>query len=282
MKVRIALIVLLGGLAATRAATTINATNKYAWGANIGWLDCRGDVNNGAVIGEYVCSGYIYGANVGWIGLGDSTPANGVLYQNNSGTDYGVNHDGQGNLRGYAWGANIGWVNFENTGAAKVDLITGRLSGYAYSANCGWISLSNAVAQVRTDMITGGVDTDKDGIPDAYEWMWFGNLTKADSTSDYDHDGCADQQEALADTNPLDPNDNLRIVLFARDGSYNALQWTSQPTRFYRVERRAALDPAAPWEVYISLDWLGWNNVGFADFGSPSFYRIKAVRPASP
>src|SRR5215472_16009948 len=66
------------------AASTINATNKFAYGANIGWLDWRGDTNNGAVIGEYVCSGYLYAANVGWINLCSGSPANGIQYQNNS------------------------------------------------------------------------------------------------------------------------------------------------------------------------------------------------------
>src|SRR6267143_3685374 len=88
-----------------RAATTINSANHFACGANIGWIDCRGDAANGAVIGEFVCSGYIYAANVGWIHLGTGTPANGIRYQNNSATDYGVNHDGLGNLSGYAYGA---------------------------------------------------------------------------------------------------------------------------------------------------------------------------------
>ena len=36
------------------AASTINAANKYAYGANLGWIDWLGDTNNGAVIGEYV------------------------------------------------------------------------------------------------------------------------------------------------------------------------------------------------------------------------------------
>src|ERR1051326_9018304 len=135
------------------AATTITATNKFRFGGNIGWTDWRGNTNSGAVIGEYVCSGYIYAANVGWINLGSNAPANGIQYQNNSATDYGVNHDGLGNLRGFAWGANIGWINFENNGAPKVNLATGKLSGFVYSANCGWISLSNAFAVVQTDHI---------------------------------------------------------------------------------------------------------------------------------
>ena len=63
------------------AATTINATNKSAYGANLGWMDWRGDTNNGAVIGEYVCSGYIYSANVGWIHLGSNAPRFSKLIQ---------------------------------------------------------------------------------------------------------------------------------------------------------------------------------------------------------
>src|SRR5947209_3964348 len=81
-----------------RAATTINNVNSFAYGANIGWINGYADNTNGAVIGEYVCSGCIYSANVGWINLGNGAPANGVQYQNNSAADFGVNHDGLGNL----------------------------------------------------------------------------------------------------------------------------------------------------------------------------------------
>ena len=135
------------------AATSIDPVNKFSYGANLRWMDWRGDGTSGAVIGAQICSGSIYAANVGWIHLGGNAPANGVQYQNNSATDYGVNRDALGNLRGYAYGANIGWVNFENTGAPKVDLATGRLSGSIYSANCGWISLSNAFAYVQTAIL---------------------------------------------------------------------------------------------------------------------------------
>jgi hypothetical protein len=58
------------------AATTVTTTNRYAYAANAGWVDGCRDTNNGAVIGEYVCSGYLYAANVGWINLGGGGPAN--------------------------------------------------------------------------------------------------------------------------------------------------------------------------------------------------------------
>ena len=129
-----AAVLFAGWLAQSASAqSTINTANRLAYGANIGWLDWRADGANGAVLGEYVCTGYIYAANVGWINLGGGVPANGIRYQNNSASDFGVNHDGLGNLRGYAWGANIGWVNFENQGAPRLDLCTGKLIGFSKS-----------------------------------------------------------------------------------------------------------------------------------------------------
>ena len=149
--------------------TTIDAGNRYAYGANFGWMDWRGNSNNGAVLGQYVCSGYIYSANAGWINLGGGLPANGIQYQNDSAADFGVNADSQGNLRGYAYGADIGWINFEETGAPQLSLRTGNLSGYVWSANCGWISLSNAVAYVQTDTLwPGPLDPDGSGLPTAW------------------------------------------------------------------------------------------------------------------
>jgi hypothetical protein len=272
-----------------QAVTTIDVAHPYAWGANLGWMNWRGDVAHGAVIGEYVCAGYVWAANVGWISLGSGSPANGIQYQNNSGSDYGVNRDGLGNLRGYAWGANIGWINFEVNGAPRVDPVTGNFTGYAWSANCGWISLSNAVAFVQTDTIVAGADADGDGITDAWERTWFGNLTTATAASDYDGDGMTDLQEYLAGTDPLDLNDNLRITYIERgmpphSPTYVRLEWASQPTRCYRLEQRTALAPASPWEPHASgfENLLGWNNIGFDWLDQQQFYRIRAVRPLMP
>ena len=99
-----------------QAATTINATNRFAYGANNGWVDARGDGTNGAVIGEYVCAGFLYGANVGWISMGGGVPTNGIQYQNLAATDFGVNHDGVGNLRGFAYGPISGGLRLNPTG----------------------------------------------------------------------------------------------------------------------------------------------------------------------
>src|SRR5258708_7089239 len=244
MKAFLASILLLGSLATLRASappSTINATNRYAYGANIGWVDWRGYTNGGAVIGQYVCSGYIYAANVGWIFLGSGAPTNSIQYQNLSADDSRINQDGFGNLRGFAYGANIGWINFENFGAPKVDLKSGRLTGSIYSANCGWISLSNAFAYVQTDTIAPGL-MDTNGLPIAWELLNFGT-TGVNPNADPDHDGMNNLQEYLAGTDPNNPSGNLAITTIAASpgGASVNLTWKSVLTLCYYIQKKLDL-----------------------------------------
>src|SRR3954466_12851506 len=163
----LALLVLIA--AGARAASTIDLTNQYGWGANIGWTNWRPDFDatntEGVIVGEFVCSGNVYAANAGWINVGSGSPVNHIQYQNNSATDFGVNYStdptqpGVGILRGFAYGANIGWINFESLGNPRVSLFTGTFSGYAYSANCGWINLNDLNGKVQTNHIAMGVDS---------------------------------------------------------------------------------------------------------------------------
>ena len=278
------------------AATSINAVNRYSYGANIGWMDWRGDVNNGAVIGEFICSGFIYAANVGWINLGNGAPANDIRYANNSADDFGVNHDGAGRLFGLAWGANIGWLNFTNRDGAgasfagpRVDLASGRLSGFVWSANCGWISLSNAIAFVQTDSLPSGPDVDGDGLPDAWEQDRTGDLTTLNAAGDNDSDGFSNAQEYLADSDPTDPASGLRITFFnaVAEGTANTITWTSRPTRQYLVQERDDLTIGFTWTDaglgLISPDAGLSTTRAFGDAPAPyRFFRVEALRPLAP
>lgn len=274
-------------MATSFAATTIDPTNRYAYGANLGWINWVGDTNNGAVIGDYVCSGYIYSANVGWINLGSGSPANQIQYQNNSATDFGVNNDGLGNLSGYAYGANIGWITFEQTyGKPNVNLRTGVLSGYVWSANCGWISLSNAVAYVQTGTISPGA-LDSNGLPIAWELTYFGH-TGVDPNADPDHDGASNYQEYLAGTDPTNPDSVLRITdgMFSSGGTDATLVWNSVPTRFYYIEKTLSLNPMNWTDSglgLISPDPGTSTTDSFTDTNAPNrFYRVEAIRPLTP
>lgn len=287
MKTKVLLVLTAVSLAAHHAtvlfaATTINAGNRYAYGANIGWMDWRGDTNNGAVIGEYVCSGYIYAANVGWINLGSGAPTNGIYYQNLNASDFGVNQDGFGNLRGYAYGANIGWINFENTGAPAVNMTTGTFSGYAYSANCGWISLSNAAAYVQTDTIEQGALA-PDGLPIAWLLLNFGT-TNENANADPTGKGMTIAQDYLAGTDPNNSNSVLRITYVARDLTITntTVNWLSVPSRAYVVQSETPL-VSGTW-ADVSVLGLGADNLTFFDNATNGmdFYRVRAFRPLGP
>jgi len=274
------------------ADSTINADNKYAYGANVGWINARGDITNGAVIGDFKCWGYMYGANIGWINLGNGLPTNGIRYSNTAANDFGVNHDGNGNLSGYAWGANIGWIRFETKyGKPKVALYTGNLSGYAWGANIGWISLSNAVANgfVRTDSFGEGPDTNGNNIPDDWEKDRAGNLSTLTLTGDYDNDGVLDPDEYRANTDPMNRDSFLGITALARSGNATTSEvtWASTPTRLYYVEKNTAMTNGAGWTdsgLGIEIPDPGATTVrAFADPAVPKrFFRVRAVRPPAP
>ena len=267
--------------------TTVDANHPYAYGANIGWLDARGDVTHGASVGYAYCTGYVWSANCGWIGLGNG-PSNGWHYGNVTANDWGVNHDGEGRLTGYAYGANIGWLAFEQTyGQPRIDLRTGNLSGHVWGANVGWISLSNVQAYVRSETLDDGPDSDGDRIPDAWEYQRAGSLKAlSGARHDADGDGVPDVDEYLADTDPTDKEDRLEIVAFSAAVGTNTLSWTSRPSRLYRVEATNALPAVAGggW-ADVCGGLLGPPAVSPAaaavsDDGNPArYYRVRAVIP---
>ena len=298
-------LIFLALTAAASAQSTIDASHAVAYGGNVGWLNTRPSFADGVNTGEYVCSGNIYAANVGWISLGDRTADNGIRYSNTSATDWGVNvlpaslSGGipYATLGGFAYGANIGWVNFGwalsgDPKAPRINLKTGRLDGYAYSANVGWINLADATHYTRTKLLTPAPDTDGDGIADAWELERTGtaaSLTILTATGDNDGDGVSDFAEYLADTNPRDNADRLRITNFNRalvglldqDAS---LTWTSNPSRCYRIEYRDNL---------VSGTWLDSGTLFAASGATTSvvmtetavpqrFYRVAAQKPLSP
>lgn len=272
------------------ATTTINATNHFSYGANIGWIDAAGDVTNGAVIGLTYASGFMYGANVGWIHLGDGSPDDGTSYSNITSTDYGVNLEPDGDLRGFAYGANIGWVNFEPLGDPSVDLLTGAMSGYAYGANVGWLSLSNMQAFVQTDILDPGPDSEPDGLPDAWELSYTNDLATLFGGGDADGDGATDDEELNAGTNPLDGGSVLAITLQVPDPPMNAndITWNSVPTRLYRVEQNGDILNPGAWADsgagMVPPD-PGTETTLTVPLGTPAaaqFNRVEAIPPLAP
>ena len=248
------LFLLLSAALPALADTTFDNTQKFAWSANSGWISFRHDQPSspeGVVFGGAFLSGYAYSANLGWINFGNGNPSNGYVYSNTNSSDYGVNHDGQGNLSGYAWSANCGWINFgwstlTDSNRPRVNLLSGAFSGYAWGANIGWINLGTGL--LTTQSMTDA-DTDNDGIADWWEKLHFLNLAIAHQTSHSDGDGVSDLNEYLANTNPKDADAYLKIVrhLHDLDSTETTLIFTTTPTRLYRIEFSNDLGQADPW-----------------------------------
>ena len=126
--------------AQSQGPSNIDPVERWAWGTNAGWLNLR-PVNGGVRVYPDHLEGWAWGENIGWVRLGTFTVPGPHTYSNSSSEDYGVNHDGNGNLSGYAWGSNVGWINFAPShGGVTIDLSTGSFDGYAWAENVGWIS----------------------------------------------------------------------------------------------------------------------------------------------
>lgn len=282
-------LICLAGVLVLRAGagSTIDGSDRYAFGANVGWLDWLADTNDGALAGDYTLSGYVYSANVGWVNLGNGAPANGIYYQNNSATDYGVNNDGLGNLTGYAWSANVGWITFEQTyGQPKVNMLNGQLSGYAWSANCGWISLSNSVASVKTDSLYAG-PLAPNGLPIPWLLSYFGTTNIA-ANADPTGKRMSIAQDYAAGTNPTNVNSVLRITAthFTPGGTNASLAWNSVSTRYYYIQKNLDLR-TTNWSdsglAQITPSAGATTTAAFTDTNAPNrFYRIKVIKPLTP
>lgn len=128
----------------------INATSKFAYGENVGWINFSSNQGNvAAKLGTNgFLSGFAWGENIGWIKFADSLAT--APFANSSANDWGVNIASDGKLAGFAYSENAGWVNFgAANGNASINQQTGELSGYVWGENTGWIKLSGSLYKVQ-------------------------------------------------------------------------------------------------------------------------------------
>jgi len=111
-------------------AGNMDATYKWAWGENTGWINFN-PTNGNVTVTDSALTGNIWSDNYGWIKL---NPTNG-----------GVLNDGEGVLSGHAWGTNVGWVNFSG-----VSIVSQEFTGTATGDITGDINFDCTNCSVKT------------------------------------------------------------------------------------------------------------------------------------
>jgi len=98
-------------------------------------------------------------------------------------------------------------------------------------------SITNAPTLIVTS-VTGGApaDADVDGLRDAWELDYFGDLSTTDGSGNQDGDGFIDREEAYAGTNPTNPASFFHVTgMDAADPAGRVITWDAVSNRVYGV-----------------------------------------------
>src|SRR3989344_3247819 len=109
----VAFLAVFNGAALSFASTTdgtIDATNKYAWGDRMGWVNF-GTSGGNVHVTDSALTGHAWSENYGWINLNP--------------TQSGVKNNNEGDLSGYAWGEKLGWVDFSSVSISAAGVFSG-------------------------------------------------------------------------------------------------------------------------------------------------------------
>jgi len=277
---------LLASARATPYQAPIDATNRYSWGEQVGWLNHRAthgettvcvDGSNGYL------RGYAWAENAGWMKLGAT---GGGPYLNTTASNWGVNLGADWNLSGYAWSENSGWVNFQPThGGVQLDPLSGAFGGYAWGENTGWIHMGDTGLAYR---LTASLPQATNGVPQWWLWQYgFTNNFDTVALADADGDGMATWQEYIAATDPTNAGSFLGIR--HPDGHdvepWNVtvtVTWYSVEGKLYDLYRATnLLDAAAFTPLATNLPGQAGQTL-FIDTNLPAFenmfYRIRTHR----
>ncbi len=80
-------------------------------------------------------------------------------------------------------------------------------------------------------------DSDGDGIPDAWEWQYYGHVTNVPPWLDGDEDGAGAYQEYVAGTDPLSASSVFQVAGVRNAQGRHVIQWPSVEGRLYTLSR---------------------------------------------
>lgn len=126
-------------------------------------------------------------------------------------------------------------------------------------------------------------DADADGIPDAWERLYFGHPFVCDPNADPDHDGMTNWQEHQADTNPTNALSLLRFTSVVPQTNGVRITWQGGINSWQILERSASVGPGgAVWTTIFSTNRPTPLENSLLDTeattNSMKLYRLKAGR----
>ena len=137
----------------------------------------------------------------------------------------------------------------------RLMVVNGGQTYYPMEVKANFSNLGQPAMSTRMDM-TLGVDSDGDGLPDAWEYlmieMGYGQtLADIRPQDDSDGDGISNYDEYIAGTYAFDPTDGFKLNIVGIQDNKPLLEFMVLPGRCYTVEG--------------STDMKSWSTVNFRD-----------------
>jgi hypothetical protein len=137
------------------------------------------------------------------------------------------------------------WPSAADGGGASLQLYSTALPG---SHPAAW----SAATPTPGSLATAVLDSDEDGLPDAWEIVHgFNPALKTDASDDADLDGATNAEEFVAGTDPRDPASVLRLHSTA-SGNELRLSWSAAPGVAYQVQQRPTI-ATGPWTTLTNV-----------------------------
>jgi hypothetical protein len=118
------------------------------------------------------------------------------------------------------------------------------------------------------------LDRDGNGLPDIWEWKYFGTITNTIATNDADGDGENNISEYIAGTNPQDFESIFIIYI---DGQAGSVEWPTVLRRAYTLQYTSDLE--TPFEDIPDLSNVEGTGINliypYISPDSNTFFRVK-------
>lgn len=146
----------------------------------------------------------------------------------------------------------------------------------------------NAITAIATNAATGDssefslpqtvtmIDTDNDGMPDAYETANGLSTTVNDAEDNDDGDGFSNFSEYLAGTDPQDGSNVLKAKSVIQSGDEVIVTFLTVPSRVYQISDSSNLAPDS-WRIAVPLKYAlsTETSLTFPNVAPRMFYRAR-------